>query len=180
MLRWGRCALLVAAALLAAAPPSRAAAVPPPRAASVHARLPPLLRTSAAAASRCEAVQCEAASEPPAPEGFKLYPYRWVQLGYLSVLALLSDWVCFSVAAAPETWEAAYAHDPATLIDIFLFTNVLFCLLEPAIVRRLGLRGVVVGASTLMAVGCALRSGLPTSDALQPCARTRAPNPCHK
>ena len=41
------------------------------------------------------------AAEPP-NQGFKLYPYRWVQLGYLSLLALLSDWVCFSVAAAPE------------------------------------------------------------------------------
>ena len=76
--------------------------------------------------------------------------------------------VCFSVAAAPDTWETVYAHDPATLIDIFLFTNVLFCLLEPAIVRRAGLRNVVVGAGAAMAVGCALRSGLPTSDVLQP------------
>ena len=50
----------------------------------------------------------------------------------LSLLALLSDWVCFSVAAAPETWVTTYNHDPATLIDIFLFTNVLFCFLEPS------------------------------------------------
>ena len=90
------------------------------------------------------------------------------QLGYLSLLALLSDWVCFSVAAAPETWEAAYSRDPATLIDIFLFTNVLFCFLEPMIVRRAGLRATVIGAATAMAAGCALRSGLPTSIGLQP------------
>ena len=93
---------------------------------------------------------------------------RHTQLGYLSLLALLSDWVCFSVAAAPETWEAAYSRDPATLIDIFLFTNVLFCFLEPMIVRRAGLRATVIGAATAMAAGCALRSGLPTSIGLQP------------
>ena len=104
--------------------------------------------------------------EPELPEGappIQLYPQRWVQLGYLSALALLSDWVCFSVAAAPETWEATYAHDPATLIDIFLFTNVLFCFLEPTIVRRVGLRSTIVGAAMVMSAGCALRSGLPLS-----------------
>jgi MFS family permease len=45
--------------------------------------------------------------------------------------------------------------------QVFLFTNVLFCFLEPAIVRRLGLRGTVTGAGALMAVGCLLRSGVP-------------------
>jgi len=97
------------------------------------------------------------------PKGMetKLYPQRWVQLGYLAVLALLSDWVCFSVAAAPETWVQTYAHDPATLIDIFLFTNVFFCFVEPAIVRRVGLRNCIVGAAVVMTSGCALRSGIP-------------------
>ena len=89
------------------------------------------------------------------PKGMetKLYPQRWVQLGYLAVLALLSDWVCFSVAAAPETWVQTYAHDPATLIDIFLFTNVFFCFAEPAIVRRVGLRNCIVGANALIPEG---------------------------
>ena len=106
--------------------------------------------------------------------GIVLYPQRWVQLAYLSLLALLSDWVCFSVAAAPETWRAAYGHDPATLIDIFLYTNVLFCLLEPTIVRRFGLRQVVVGAAFIMASGCLLRSGVPLSGALPPYAEVVA------
>ena len=35
---------------------------------------------------------------------------RWVQLAYLSLLALLSDWVCFSVAAAPETFESNFGN----------------------------------------------------------------------
>ena len=102
------------------------------------------------------------------PKGMetKLYPQRWVQLGYLAVLALLSDWVCFSVAAAPETWVQTYAHDPATLIDIFLFTNVFFCFVEPAIVRRIGLRNCIVGAAVVMTSGCALRSGIPLTGAV--------------
>ena len=102
----------------------------------------------------------EAGVVPSSPR-LQLYQQRWVQLAYLSLLALLSDWVCFSVAAAPGTWKDAYARDPATLIDIFLFTNVFFCFLEPAIVRRVGLRAVVVGAGALMAAGCFLRSGVP-------------------
>mmetsp|Transcript_35846 Transcript_35846/g.88267 ORF Transcript_35846/g.88267 Transcript_35846/m.88267 type:complete len:517 (+) Transcript_35846:949-2499(+) len=89
-----------------------------------------------------------------------LYGQRWVQLAYLSTLALLSDWVCFSVAATPGTWDAIFHHKAETLIDVFLFTNVIFCFLEPAIVARLGLRNVVVGAGFLMTAGCALRSGL--------------------
>ena len=116
-------------------------------------------RTSAA--PRCSGAEPEAGGSGK----FQLYPSRWVQLGYLSALALLSDWVCFSVAAAPETWEATYGHDPATLIDIFLFTNVLFCFLEPAVVRRLGLRAVIIGAAFLMTTGCLLRSGVPFTGA---------------
>ena len=58
----------------------------------------------------------------------KVYPQRWIQLGYLSLLALLSDWICFAVAAAPSTFENAYpGHSAAALIDIFLFTNVASC-----------------------------------------------------
>ena len=108
-----------------------------------------------------ELVMSGGAAEPNDGREFTLYPQRWVQLAYLSLLALLSDWVCFSVAASPETWESAYQHDPATLIDIFLFTNVLFCLLEPGIVRRFGLRQVICGAGVTMVCGCLLRSGIP-------------------
>ena len=108
-----------------------ASAAEPPRPAATPPEAP--RRTTLPVAS--------AAGEPQnSGTSFELYDERWLQLGYLSLLALLSDWVCFSVAAAPETWEATYAHDPATLIDIFLFTNVFFCLVEPVLVRRFGLR----------------------------------------
>eukprot|EP00418_Pyrodinium_bahamense_P099429 CAMPEP_0179031836 /NCGR_PEP_ID=MMETSP0796-20121207/11273_1 /TAXON_ID=73915 /ORGANISM="Pyrodinium bahamense, Strain pbaha01" /LENGTH=661 /DNA_ID=CAMNT_0020728035 /DNA_START=109 /DNA_END=2094 /DNA_ORIENTATION=+ len=90
-----------------------------------------------------------------------LYNQRWVQLAFLAALALLSDLVCFSVAATPETWTAVFDQDPANLIDLFLFTNVFACFLEPVLVRRFGLRRPIIAAAMLMAVGCALRSGLP-------------------
>ena len=70
----------------------------------------------------------------------QVYKQRWVQLAYLSLLALLSDWICFSVAAAPSTFESAYAgHSAANLIDIFLFTNVASCFLVTDTVSRFGL-----------------------------------------
>eukprot|EP00854_Cymbomonas_tetramitiformis_P002176 gene2176-2884_t len=90
----------------------------------------------------------------------KLYPQRWIQLGYLSGLALISDWVCFSVAATPGTWDALYHRNASTLVDIFLFTNVAACFVEPAVVNKFGLRKVVVMAAAVMTVGCALRSGV--------------------
>eukprot|EP00435_Cladocopium_sp_Y103_P044757 s2908_g12.t1 len=86
-----------------------------------------------------------------------LYKQRWVQLAFLALLALLSDLVCFSVAATPGTWT----KDPASLIDIFLFTNVFACFIEPFVIRNFGLRTPIVGAAMLMAVGCWLRSGIP-------------------
>ncbi|CAK9071635.1 unnamed protein product [Durusdinium trenchii] len=90
-----------------------------------------------------------------------LYNQRWVQLAFLALLALLSDLVCFSVAATPATWTKVFGQDPASLIDIFLFTNVFACFLEPFVIRNFGLRTPIVGAAVLMALGCWLRSGVP-------------------
>eukprot|EP00816_Leptocylindrus_hargravesii_P005734 CAMPEP_0196806254 /NCGR_PEP_ID=MMETSP1362-20130617/6141_1 /TAXON_ID=163516 /ORGANISM="Leptocylindrus danicus, Strain CCMP1856" /LENGTH=559 /DNA_ID=CAMNT_0042179647 /DNA_START=241 /DNA_END=1920 /DNA_ORIENTATION=+ len=91
----------------------------------------------------------------------KVYPQRWVQLGYLSLLALVSDWVCFSTAAAPSTFESAFGHSSAGLIDMFLFTNVFSCFLVTDIVAKVGLGRAIKGASVLMGLGCLLRSGIP-------------------
>jgi hypothetical protein len=75
----------------------------------------------------------------------QVYPQRWVQLTYLSLLALLSDWVCFSVAAAPSTFEASFGHSAASIIDIFLFTNF-------------GLKTAIQSAAVLMMTGCWCRA----------------------
>mmetsp|Transcript_9125 Transcript_9125/g.13510 ORF Transcript_9125/g.13510 Transcript_9125/m.13510 type:complete len:600 (+) Transcript_9125:255-2054(+) len=91
----------------------------------------------------------------------QVYSQRWIQLLYLSLLALLSDWICFSVAASPSTFEQAYpGHSAASLIDIFLFTNVASCFLVTDTVAKFGLEKSIKGAASLMAVGCVLRSGL--------------------
>lgn len=90
----------------------------------------------------------------------KVYPQRWIQLAYLSALALLSDWICFSVAATPDTFENAFHHSASGLIDTFLFMNVASCFLVTDVVATVGLQTAVRGAAALMAVGCWLRSGL--------------------
>jgi|AntRauTorckE5430_2_1112549.scaffolds.fasta_scaffold04201_3 FLVCR family feline leukemia virus subgroup C receptor-related protein len=90
----------------------------------------------------------------------EVYDQRWTQLAYLSLLALISDWVCFSVAAAPASYETAYAgHSAASLIDIFLFTNVASCFLVTDTVKNFGLEMSIKGASALMVIGCFFRSG---------------------
>lgn len=91
----------------------------------------------------------------------KVFPQRWVQLAYLSLLALLSDWVCFSVAAAPNTFESSFpGHSASSVIDIFLFTNVATSFLVTDIVAKFGLQRAVQGAALFMAAGCWCRSGL--------------------
>jgi len=91
----------------------------------------------------------------------RVYPQRWVQLLYLSLLALLSDWICFGVAAVPSTFEALYpGHSAESLVDIFLFTNVVSCFLVTDTVRQIGLEKAIKGAAILMSLGCIFRSGL--------------------
>ena len=82
-------------------------------------------------------------------------------MAYLSLLALFSDWICFSVAPAPETFQATYVgHSAASLIDIFLFTNAASCLLVTDTVSRFGLGKSIKDAAALMATGCLFQSGL--------------------
>jgi FLVCR family feline leukemia virus subgroup C receptor-related protein len=90
----------------------------------------------------------------------QVVPQRWIQLGYLSLLALLSDWVCFSVAAAPTTFESNFDHSAASIIDIFLFTNVATSFLVTDVVAKFGLQRAIQGAALFMTAGCWLRSGL--------------------
>jgi hypothetical protein len=85
---------------------------------------------------------------------------RWIQLIYLSLLALLSDWVCFSLAAAPEVFEAYYdGYSYATIIDLFLFVNVASCFIVTDVVAYLGMKTSIRMAAFLMCVGCWFRSG---------------------
>ena len=89
----------------------------------------------------------------------QVFPQRWVQLAYLSLLALLSDWVCFSVAASPSTFETSFGHSASSIIDIFLFTNVASSFLVTDMVARFGLQRMIQAAAVLMTLGCWFRSG---------------------
>lgn len=91
---------------------------------------------------------------------FVLYKERWLMLGIVSSLALLSDWACFAAVGGTKTWVNAFHKSPEDLIDIFLFSNVFACFLYTDLTRRYGLKHVITVASGLMAVGCALRSGM--------------------
>lgn len=92
--------------------------------------------------------------------GVAVYQQRWIQLLYLSLLALLSDWICFSVAAAPDAYENAFpTHTVASIIDLFLFTNVVSCFLVTDVVRTIGLQRSIHGSAILMTIGCWLRCG---------------------
>lgn len=92
----------------------------------------------------------------------QVYSQRWIQLAYLSLLALLSDWICFSVAASPDGFEHAYpGASAANLIDIFLFANVASCFLVTDVVAKFGLERAIKFAAGIMTAGCLLRSGVP-------------------
>jgi hypothetical protein len=90
----------------------------------------------------------------------QVYPQRWVQLAYLSLLALLSDWVCFAVAAAPSTFENNFGHSAASIIDIFLFTNVVSSFLVTDVVAKIGLQRAIQASAVLMTLGCWFRAGI--------------------
>jgi MFS transporter, FLVCR family, MFS-domain-containing protein 7 len=89
----------------------------------------------------------------------QVFAQRWVQLGYLSILALLSDWICFSTAAVPDVFDDIFHHTSASLIDIFLFTNVASCFIVTDVVAKFGLQRSIQAAAVLMATGCWFRSG---------------------
>ena len=92
----------------------------------------------------------------------KLYSQRWIQLLYLSLLALLSDWICFSVAAVPDVFESVYGAQitAPSLIDLFLITNVIASFLVTDVVARFGLQRAIQGSAVMMMIGCWLRAGL--------------------
>lgn len=91
---------------------------------------------------------------------FKVYWKRWLMLMYMSLLNLLSDWTCFSVAPiALLTTEAFQDVNPEHLVTIFLFANTFSTATEPILLSRLGLRKTVVFGSFLLMIGNIVKSG---------------------
>jgi MFS transporter, FLVCR family, MFS-domain-containing protein 7 len=95
--------------------------------------------------------------EAPLEEGgqvVRVYFQRWIQLGYLSGLTMLSDWVCFSVAASRETFEEIYKLDDSTkLIDWFFLATIISCFMVTDCVSKFGLQRSIQASAIVMAVG---------------------------
>jgi len=90
----------------------------------------------------------------------QVYPQRWIQLFYLSTLALISDWVCFSTASIPDIFELAYpGRTSEGIIDKFLLMNVVSCLCVTDTVNKYNLQKCTKISSLVMCIGCWLRSG---------------------
>mmetsp|Transcript_24937 Transcript_24937/g.57595 ORF Transcript_24937/g.57595 Transcript_24937/m.57595 type:complete len:745 (-) Transcript_24937:339-2573(-) len=94
--------------------------------------------------------------------GYEVYAARWTMLGYLSIMNLLSDWTCYSVAPIARMVVEAYgAIRPTVLVCGFLGANALATASEPIILSRLGLRRTIILGSLLLMIGSVIKSGLP-------------------
>ncbi|OEU12706.1 MFS general substrate transporter [Fragilariopsis cylindrus CCMP1102] len=81
-------------------------------------------------------------------------------LFYMSLLNLLSDWTCYSVAPISLLAEEAFGNiDPERLVVVFLGANALGTACEPIILARLGLRRTVLLGSLLLMIGSIVKSG---------------------
>ncbi len=93
-------------------------------------------------------------------EKYSVYNARWIMLFYMSMLNLLSDWTCYSVAPiAILTIEAFGEVDPESLVTVFLGANAVASAAEPAILGRLGLRRTVLFGAALLMIGSIIKSG---------------------
>ena len=78
----------------------------------------------------------------------------------MSILNLLSDWTCYSVAPIALLTEEAFGHINAEqLVVVFLCANGLATACEPIILSRLGLRRTVLFGSLLLMIGSIIKSG---------------------
>jgi len=92
--------------------------------------------------------------------GYKVYWQRWLMLMYMSVLNLLSDWTCYSVAPISMLTEEAFGNiDPERLVVVFLGANAIASISEPVILSRLGLRRTILFGALLLMIGSIIKSG---------------------
>lgn len=99
-------------------------------------------------------------SDSEVDEDFQVYWQRWIMLFYMSMLNLLSDWTCYSVAPiAILTQETFGDIDPERLVVIFLGANAVATAMEPIILARLGLKKTVLFGSLLLMLGSMVKSG---------------------
>lgn len=91
---------------------------------------------------------------------YKVYWQRWLMLFYMSVLNLVSDWTCYSVAPiANLTTESFGDVNPEHLVTVFLAANAIATAFEPVLLARLGLRKMIVFGAFLLMSGSVIKSG---------------------
>ncbi|CAJ1969532.1 unnamed protein product [Cylindrotheca closterium] len=99
-------------------------------------------------------------SDDDGDKTLKVYWQRWIMLMYMSILNLLSDWTCYSVAPIALLTEKAFGDiDPERLVVVFLGANAAASACEPIILARLGLRKTVLFGSLLLMIGSLVKSG---------------------
>jgi MFS family permease len=78
----------------------------------------------------------------------------------MSILNLLSDWTCYSVAPIALLTEEAFGEINAEqLVVVFLIANGVATACEPIILSRLGLRRTILFGSLLLMIGSIVKSG---------------------
>jgi MFS family permease len=93
---------------------------------------------------------------------FTVYWQRWLMLFYMSMLNLLSDWTCYSVAPISVLTSQTFGNvEPTLLVTVFLAANAVATAVEPMILSRLGLRGTIVLGAFLLLGGSWTKSGIP-------------------
>ena len=94
------------------------------------------------------------------PRKYRLYWERWVMLGYIAFLNLLSDWTCYSVAPIATLANQSFGKIyPDQLVVIFLSANAISSACEPVVLSRLGLRRTIVLGALLLMMGSVIKSG---------------------
>lgn len=91
---------------------------------------------------------------------YTIYPTRYLMLAYMSILNLLSDWTCYSMAPMARLTKLKFGDgvDPEGLVTVFLLANTVSTILEPAILGRLGLRRTILVGSLLLMCGSMVKS----------------------
>jgi len=89
-----------------------------------------------------------------------VFDFLFVVKQYMSVLNLLSDWTCYSVAPIAVLTEEAFGNiNPEELVVVFLCANGIATACEPIILSRLGLRRTVLFGALLLMIGSIIKSG---------------------
>ncbi|KAL7541980.1 hypothetical protein ACHAXR_012171 [Thalassiosira sp. AJA248-18] len=114
--------------------------------------------------SQLSCLDCKDPGEQEAMTGknlpnVKVYSSRWVMLLYMSLLNLLSDLTCYSIAPISILSAKTLDIDPESLVVLFLAANVIGTALEPTILGRFGIRRTVLLGSLLLMAGNVVKSG---------------------